>query len=83
MLKKILLTIIIILISAFIVPVSFAQTVTPKPTALPKAPPTPIASYATAKVVNILSQGTKTIDGQKHPFQKLQLQILEIGRAHV
>ncbi len=81
MVKKILLTICIILFCAFTAPMSFAQTVSPKPTALPKAPPTPVTSYATAKVVSVLSQGKKTVAGLQYPYQKLQLQILDNGEA--
>jgi len=77
MVKKILLTISIIFFFAFTAQVSFAQTVSPKPTALPKAPPTPVTSYATAKVISVLSQGNKNIAGLQHPYQKLQLQILD------
>ena len=75
MLKKLFCAFFILIFSAFFVPVTFAAT--PTPTALPKAPSTPITSYETAKVTNILSQGAKTVDGQKHPYQKLKLQILD------
>jgi uncharacterized membrane protein len=74
MLKKIILTLILFFLSACLAPVSFAKT--PTTTPLPKAPPIPVQTYETAKVSSILSQGEKTIEGQKHPFQKLQIQIL-------
>lgn len=57
-----------------IVPVTFAKT--SKPTPLPKAPPAPVESYETANVIHILSQGVKVVQGQKNPYQKLQLQIV-------
>ncbi len=57
--------------------IAFAATPTPKPTAIPKAPPAPVTSYEKAKVITILAQGTKTLEGQTHPYQKLQLQILD------
>jgi len=79
MLKKILFIIVFAFLFALIHPVShtFAQTPIPKPTALPKAPSAPVTSYETAKVITILSQGSKTLEGQKHPYQKVQLQILD------
>jgi len=79
MLKKIFFALGFACLLTFIAPANFAHatTPTPKPTALPKAPPAPVTSYETAKVTNILSTGTKTIEGQKHPYQKVQLQLLD------
>jgi len=79
MLKKIFFALGFACLLTFITPANFAHatTPTPKPTALPKAPPAPVTSYETAKVTNILSTGTKTIEGQKHPYQKVQLQLLD------
>ena len=79
MLKKILFVISCVLIIAFSQTATIAQAAAPipKPTALPKAPPPPVTTYETAKVTAILSQGTKTLEGQKHPYQKMQLQILD------
>jgi uncharacterized membrane protein len=71
----------ILFISAFIVfftaftPVSFAKTT--KSTPLPKAPPAPVENYETANVTRILSQGIKVVQGEKNPYQKLQLYILD------
>jgi uncharacterized membrane protein len=79
MVKKIIFVICCVFFVAFLQTANVAQaaTPTPKPTALPKAPPTPVTSYETAKVTTIISTGTKTVEGQKHPYQKLQLQILD------
>jgi uncharacterized membrane protein len=77
MVKNIFCVTIFVLFSAIIAPVSFAQTPTPKPTALPKAPPAPVTTYETAKVLAVLSQGTKNVEGVTHPYQKLQIQILD------
>jgi uncharacterized membrane protein len=74
MLKKTIFIAILFFLSAILAPVSFAKG--PKPTPLPKAPPTPVSIYETAKVTTILSQGEKTLEGQKHPFQKLQVIII-------
>lgn len=38
---------------------------------------TPITSYAKAKVVAIVSQGERKINGEAHPYQQVQLQILD------
>jgi uncharacterized membrane protein len=54
-------------------PVSFAKIT--KPTPFPKAPATPLQSYEVATVTNVLTQGVKVIQGQKNPYQKLQIQI--------
>lgn len=77
MVKKSIFLFILFILSIFFTPQSFAQTATPKPTPVPKAPAVPVENYATAKVINILSQGEKMIDGEKHPYQKVQLQILD------
>jgi uncharacterized membrane protein len=79
MVKKILLAIVFVFFSASLAPVSFAQTATPtaKPTSLPKAPPAPLENYTKAKVLSVLAQGNKTVVGQAHPYQKLQVQILD------
>lgn len=74
MIKKIIFISVIFLICMAIVPVTFAKT--SKPTPLPKAPPAPVESYETANVIHILSQGVKVVQGQKNPYQKLQLQIV-------
>lgn len=74
MVKKFLIVISFLLLASIMPIQSFAA---PKPTALPKAPPAPVTSYETAKVTSILSQGTKTAGGEKHLYQKLQLQILD------
>ncbi|MGI8419128.1 MAG: YibE/F family protein [Candidatus Levyibacteriota bacterium] len=42
-----------------------------------KTPPTPTDSYAKAKVTKIITQGSKTIEGEKNLYQKVQLQILD------
>lgn len=42
-----------------------------------KAPATPVDTYAKAKVTKIVGQGVKMVEGEKHPFQKVQLQILD------
>ena len=54
---------------------SFAKTTKQVP--FPKAPPTPVESYETANVTKILSQGIKVVQGEKNPYQKLQLYILD------
>lgn len=38
---------------------------------------TPVDTYAKAKVVTIIAQGEKSTNGEKHPYQKVQLQILD------
>ncbi len=75
MIKKSLFVIAFIFLGVVIIPLSFAATT--KPTSLSKAPPTPVESYETANVTRILSQGEKVIQGQKNPYQKLQLYILD------
>lgn len=77
MVKKVFFAFILFSLGTFFTPLSFAQTTTPHPTPLPKAPQAPVEIYMTAKVVNILAQGEKNIDGQNHPYQKVQLQILD------
>jgi uncharacterized membrane protein len=84
MIKCSIVVFIIFVISSLIAPLSFAagttptpaNTPTPVPTAIPKAPPAPIETYETAKVLSVLAQGIKTVQGQKSPYQKLQLQVL-------
>jgi uncharacterized membrane protein len=77
MLKKIIFITGFIFLVAGIAPVNLSFAAASKPPALPKAPPAPTTNYETAKVITILSQGAKTIDGQKRPYQKVQLQILD------
>lgn len=76
MIKKSFIIFIVFFIFISTAPLSFAAK-SAKPTPLPKAPPTPISSYETAKVTSILAQGTITSGGINHPYQKLQLQILD------
>ena len=42
-----------------------------------KQPPPPSDSYAKAQVVKIIKQGEKVVTGEKHPYQTLQLQVLD------
>lgn len=77
MLKTIVLTILALFVFTFYAPVSFAQTAS----SAAKAPPTPKENVAKAKVIKILSQGEKTEQGQKYPYQKVQLQILDGSEA--
>jgi len=80
MLKNGIFMLIFIVASAAFAPLSFAQA-TPSSTPHQKKPIVPIETYATAKVLSVLAQGEKTIAGQKYPYQKLQLQILD-GSDH-
>ena len=76
MMRKIFFVVIFSIFSLIAVSPAFAQTVTPHPTPLPKAPAVPQETYSTAKVLAVLAQGVKTVEGQKSPYQKLRLQIL-------
>ena len=69
------LTLFLLLFSFNFVSPSIAAT--PTPTPLPKAPPAPTETYATAKVLTVLAQGEKVTEGQKNPYQKLQIQFLD------
>ncbi|HSX08656.1 MAG TPA: hypothetical protein VLF93_00705, partial [Candidatus Saccharimonadales bacterium] len=73
--KKSLIALVLAIIFIASAQVSFAAKTTPTP--LPKAPPAPFESYETANVTRILAQGVKTIQGQKNPYQKVQLYILD------
>jgi len=65
----------VLIFSIGFVPQTLAATA--KPTPLPKAPPAPVETYATAKVLSVLAQGEKVTEGQKSPYQKLQIQFLD------
>src|SRR5581483_805391 len=73
--KKSIVALVITIIFIASAQVSLAAKTTPTP--LPKAPPAPVESYETANVIRILAQGVKTIQGQKNPYQKVQLYILD------
>jgi len=71
--KKLIAVFAFIVLCILSTPVTFAAK--PTSTPLPKAPPTPISTYETAKVTRILSQSEKTIEGVQHPIQKLQVYV--------
>lgn len=73
--RRILSLIVIVVLFVLNTHMSFAKNASP--TSLPKAPPTPISTYETAKVLNILAQGVKIVQDEKNPYQKVQLQILD------
>lgn len=60
-----------ILIFLFLSNATFVSAQTPSPESKPKE------EVSKAKVVQVLEEGTKDVGGQKHPFQKVKLQLLE------
>ncbi len=50
---------------------AFAQTPAPNPAITPKE------EVSKAKILRIINEGEKNISGQKHPYQKIELQILD------